>query len=266
MQIAMDEWFNVHFARMRVLATTGSIMTKPLLIMKTGSTVESLIALGEDFEDWFIAGCASPGAEFTVTRLHLGERLPAPETVSGILITGSPANVTDLAEWNYTGANFLRVARELGVPILGVCYGHQLVAWAFGGAVDFNPSGREIGTVDISLDSAATGDPLLGDLPARFKAQTTHVQSVTRLPPGAVHLAASALDDNHAYRLDDSIWCVQFHPEFSERVMREYITQRATALGAEGRSIADLLASVEATPEAAQLLHRFAAYCQQREN
>lgn len=231
------------------------------LILKTGSTVPSLLAQGEDFEDWFIAGCGLPAAQFQVCRLPQGEVPPAPDRLAGILITGSPANLTDLAAWNYVAADYLQAAAERRVPILGVCYGHQLLAWTFGGTVEFNSQGREIGTVTIATTAAAADDALLGALPARFKAQASHVQSVTVLPPGAVRLARNRCDGNHAYRLEEGIWGVQFHPEFSARVVREYITQRADVIAAEGLPVAELLTAIEETQGAAALLRRFADYC-----
>lgn len=240
------------------------MQNRQFLIMKTGSTVSSLLAQGEDFEDWFIAGSGLPAARFAVCSLHLGESLPALDGLCGILITGSPANITENAHWNETGAHYLRTARQQNVPILGVCYGHQLVAWTFGGKVDFNPRGRDIGTAVLTLTPAAVDDLLLGPLAPVCKAQVSHVQAVTTLPPGAVRLATNSLDVNHAYRLDDSIWCVQFHPEFNARIVRTYIEERATEIAKEGLVVEALLSGVEETPEASLVLRRFVALCEAR--
>ena len=237
---------------------------KKFLIIKTGSTIPSLLARGEDFEHWFIAGSNATHAQFQVCHLHLGEALPVIDQVQGIFITGSAAYITDEAAWNFTGATYLRAAREAAVPILGVCYGHQMLAWAFGGEVGFHPAGREIGTVEITCTNAANQDRLFNTLPACFKAQVSHQQSVLRLPPDATLLAANAFDPHHAFRLDESIWGVQFHPEFNMDISRAYIEARADAITREGLQVASLLAQLSESQAAATLLANFTQYCVRR--
>ena len=89
-----------------------------------------------------------------------------------------------------------------GLPLLGICYGHQLLAHALGGEVAYNPAGRESGTVHIDLHPHAQDDPLFSALPLKFTAHATHVQTVARPPEGATVLAVdrpgSAIDTAHA--------------------------------------------------------------------
>lgn len=245
----------------RELNETRANVQKKLLILKTGSTIAPLLARGEDFEHWFIAGTGVPATQFDVCHLHEGGEPPPLEDVAGIIITGSAAYVTDAASWNFTGADYLREAHQCKVPVLGVCYGHQLLAWAFGGSVAFHPRGREIGTVAIETTPAARQDLLFGALPHVFRAQVSHQQAVIELPPGAVRLATNDFDRNHAYRLGDTTWSVQFHPEFSAAIVRAYIEHRADAITAEGIDVQKLLAQLGESREAASLLQRFAHYC-----
>lgn len=239
-------------------------MSKKMLIIKTGSTIAPLLESGEDFEHWFMAASGGPADNYSVCNLHLGEALPDLNQQLGIIVTGSAAYVTDEAAWNFIGADYLRAARQQRIPVLGVCYGHQLLAWTFGGAVDFHQQGREIGTVDITCAKAARQDILFGSLPITFKAQVSHQQSVLELPPDAVHLAGNAFDPNHAFRLDENIWSVQFHPEFNAAIVSAYIEHRAEAIAAEGLDVPGLLAAVAETREARSLLGRFAHYCASR--
>jgi GMP synthase (glutamine-hydrolysing) len=232
-------------------------MRKRILIIKTGNTVNSLLDRGEDFEDWFIAESARVPEEFLVRSLHKNEPLDDLNTIAGIIITGSPAYVTDEASWNFVGADYLRKAHELEIPILGVCYGHQLIAWAFGGKVDFHPKGREIGTVAIELTAAAKGDQLFVGLPEEFFVQVSHQQSVTGLPVNAVRLAANSFEPNQAYRLGSSTWGIQFHPEFSAEIVKEYICARKDAIESEGLKSQSLLEKLQATPYSVNLLRRF---------
>lgn len=232
-------------------------MNKRFLIIKTGSTLPSLLALGEDFEAWFVWEAGLVTDDVVVCSIHLHEKLPDLATVDGIIVTGSPAFLTDFESWNSIAAEYLRSAHAQDIPILGVCYGHQLVAWAFGGTVDFHPRGREIGTVAIELTACGRDDQLFASLPDSFKVQTSHLQSVTKLPAEAVLLAGNDFEPNHAFRIGQSTWGLQFHPEFSEDIIRAYITERREVISEEGMNPDFLLQQIEPTPEAASMLTRF---------
>lgn len=231
------------------------------MIMKTGETLEPLRAGGEDFEDWMRAGLGLDAEAAPALSVHLGQPLPEASTLAGVVITGSPAMLTDGAAWNLVAADWVRDAVARGLPVLGICYGHQLLAHACGGQVDYHPAGREIGTVPVTLTAAAREDVLLAALPECFHAHTSHSQAVLTLPDRAVLLAASAHDAHHAFRIGERAWGVQFHPEFTARVMRTYVQVRQEALREEGFDVDALLRDVVETPAASAILRRFAALC-----
>lgn len=233
-------------------------MTKPLLIMKTGQTLTSLREGGEDFEHWIIRAMGLSASVTTTVAVHEDEELPALADIAGIVVTGSPAMLTDGAPWNLVAAAYLQDAARAALPVLGICYGHQLLAHAFGGQVDYHPEGREIGTVPLRLHDAAQGDPLLAGVPADFAVHTTHSQSVLTLPAVATLLASSAHDKHHCFRIGESAWGVQFHPEFTASVMRTYVLERETELRGEGLAPEELLSEVEETPAATLILRNFA--------
>ncbi|HEU4662873.1 MAG TPA: glutamine amidotransferase, partial [Dokdonella sp.] len=170
------------------------------LIVQTGTTLARVRARHGDFPDWFRRGLGLHRREVDVVRAHAGERLPDPRAYAAAVVTGSPAMVSERLPWSENTAGWLRDAVAQGLPILGVCYGHQLLAHALGGRVDYHARGREIGTVDIERLTAAEGDALLATAPARFAAHASHQQSVLELPDGAVVLARSAHDPHHAVR------------------------------------------------------------------
>ncbi|SMF52084.1 glutamine amidotransferase [Pseudogulbenkiania subflava] len=227
------------------------------LIIKTGSTLPALAEEQGDFEDW-IRRELPDADDWRVVNVVAGETLPPPQHCAAAVITGSPAMVSERAPWSEATAAWLRAAHAARVPLLGICYGHQLLADALGGEVGYHPHGPEAGAVEVERLVAAETDPLLGTLPARFAANVIHWQTVLRLPPGAVPLAGNAFEPHQAFRLG-SAWGVQFHPEFDQHAMRRYLELLHDRLCAAGRDPQALLAQVRPTPEAAGLLARFAA-------
>lgn len=229
-----------------------------LVVLKTGTKPAALAAYRGDYEDWILDGMGWARDAATVVAVHQGETPPAPAHVAGAVITGAAAMVTDGDSWIETTATWLRAAVDAKRPVLGICYGHQLLAHALGGTAGWNPNGVEVGVVEIDLLDAAAGDPLLGGLSATFPACVSHRQSAMRLPAGATLLARSALEPHHAFRFG-SAWGVQFHPEFEAAVMPAYIAGFREVLIEQSRSPDDLLAALRPTPESAELLKRFAA-------
>jgi GMP synthase (glutamine-hydrolysing) len=234
---------------------------KAFVIIKTGSTFSAVRQRFGDFEEWMIEGCGLTAAEVPIIGVMAGEALPSVEDLSGAIITGSPAMVTDRTEWMNTLASWIMRAVENNVPLLGVCFGHQILAQAMGGGVDYHPEGREIGTVEIKLTEEGRRDPLLGHLPEVFTAHVTHAQTVTRLPKNALRLAENPFEIHHAFRLGEDAWGVQFHPEFTADIMHAYVSEHAEALSNQGRDVSALKAAIGPTQAANALLKRFYIYC-----
>ncbi|MEO0650708.1 MAG: glutamine amidotransferase [Planctomycetota bacterium] len=230
-------------------------MNLPILVC--GHTVPPLVPVRGDFPDWFRAGLGLDAARAPAIDLPGGDPLPAPRDCGGVVVTGSPAMVTAGEPWSVAAEGWLAEAHAAGVPILGVCYGHQLLARALGGAVDWNPRGREIGTIEVELTPAADDDPLLQGLERPLVAQASHSQSVSELPPGAVLLGSNTIDPHQAFRLGATTWGVQFHPEFDAEIIRGYIEHRAESLREEGLEPAALSAATRDRAAGATLLRRF---------
>jgi len=226
------------------------------LILETGRPVASMQRHG-GFPHWIRSAAGLARGDAATLDVEAGAALPAHAGWAGVIVTGSGAMVTERRDWSEATAAWLRGAAHAGVPLFGICYGHQLLAHALGGEVGDNPNGREMGTVAIDLLPAAAADPLFAGLPVRFLAQSTHLQSVLRPPGGAIVLARSALDPCNAFRWGEAAWGVQFHPEFGTVHMRGYLQARAEALAKEGRDPARMIAGVAAAPHARQVLRRF---------
>lgn len=233
-------------------------MSRPLIV-KTGETLPQVRQSRGDFDDWIAAGMGLERTEVGVVAVYQGEALPDARIPSCVVVTGSASMVTDREDWSERTADWLLEVVEAGTPLLGICYGHQLLADALGGVVADNPNGRQIGTVSLALEPEAAGDPLFSCLAAGEKLHATHVQSVLELPQGARRLASTALDPNHAFAVGEQVYGLQAHPEFDADVMRRYLEGRRDLLAAERLDADALLAEVCDAPGGARLLRRFAS-------
>jgi GMP synthase (glutamine-hydrolysing) len=236
---------------------------KPFLILETGTPIPPLRRHGS-FGHWIRVAAGLHARQVREVRVSAGEPLPDADDYAGVFVTGSGAMVTERADWSERSAAWLAAAAGAGRPVFGICYGHQLLAHALGGTVDWNPRGREMGTVPLTLRAEAGHDPLFGGLPASFDVHATHLQSVLAPPPQAQVLATSERDDCQAFRWGEAAWGVQFHPEFNAGVMRSYINARSAALADEGSCHRRLLDAVRPAPTARRILHRFVHVAHQR--
>jgi GMP synthase (glutamine-hydrolysing) len=231
---------------------------KKILIIKTGSTHKSMIDKYGDFEKW-MTGSLHPN-EYLVVNVEKGERLPEFAECSGVMVTGSHSMVSDMEDWSEKTAAWIKEYVETGKPLLGICYGHQLLAHALGGKVEYHKDGMEAGTVEILLKDVQD-DALFKDMPKKFPAHAVHSQTVTRLPDGAECLAYNDFEPHHAFRYGRSAWGVQFHPEFSADVMKDYISMSSEKLKSQHKNPDDILKTVRETPQAESLLSRFEEIC-----
>lgn len=231
---------------------------KPVLIIRTGRAPDNIRGRHGDFPHWFRLGAQLQSWQISIVDVAAGETLPPPHKVAGAMITGSAAMVTERLAWSERTAGWIRNAMDAELPLFGVCYGHQLMAHALGGRVDYLPGGREIGTQPIELLDTAATDLLAGTLPPSFRAHTTHEQSVLELPRSSSVLARSARDPHQLLRHGPHAISTQFHPEFNAEVMRAYIRRKHVDMQREGADPRQAFVSVAATPVARRLLRQFA--------
>jgi len=228
-----------------------------IVIIEAGRTYPALASRLGDFSDWMASGLGADHSRLQVIPAFSGALLPAPNTLQGVVISGAHAMVTDASPWMIHLMKWLKELVTASVPVLGICFGHQILAQALGGVVDYHPRGREVGTVEVRLKADVCSDPLFAGMPDSFAAQVFHSQSVRRLPPGATVLAGNDFEPHQAVAYAQRAWGVQFHPEFDARIMRAYIAEEAGTLLDEGFDLSNLLAQVQETPVSAGLLGNF---------
>jgi len=238
---------------------------RPLAIIKVGETFDALRAQRGDFEHWMADGLGDTPLPVVVLDPRRGDTLPPPDQISGAIVSGSHAMVSHRAPWSEATGRWLAQLVAHGTPVLGICFGHQLLADALGGEAGDHPAGMEIGTVEVELRPEAADDALMGGLPACFEAHVVHRQSALRLPDGAVRLAGNAFEPTQAFRIGDNAWGLQFHPEFDAEVMRGYVDHLSDDLRRQGLDPAALRERVAATAAAGGLLGRFARIAEARD-
>jgi len=232
---------------------------KKIFVLKTGSTFPHLSQQLGDFEDWFLDGMGLVLPDVCVADVTRKNALPDYDGIRGVVITGSHAMVTEHHEWSERLAIWLPGLLERKIPVLGVCYGHQLLAYALGGEVGYNPAGKHFGTVEITLNGEGQRDALIGGWGPILGVQVCHNQSVLSLPPGAVRLGGCARDPNQAFRVGSNAWGVQFHPEMRAEMVKSYISTFRQDLTVDGQDPDLLLEACRDTLFGGEILKRFVA-------
>src|SRR5256712_2212510 len=206
-----------------------------ILIVRTGSTALEVQRGHGDYDRWFRNALAAHDLAFDLCDATKAA-IPDASPFAGIIVTGSVKSVLKPEPWMDRLAALLRGAEHLRVPVLAVCFGCQMLARARGGRVVLSPAGWEIGAVEVTLTAAGRLDPLFEGLPSPLPVLATHEDRVEMLPSDGVLLAGNDSAPIQAFRVDESVWGVQFHPEATTGILRELIKLRRERLEAEARA------------------------------
>jgi GMP synthase (glutamine-hydrolysing) len=147
-----------------------------------------------------------------------------PAGVAGIISLGGAmnANADDIAPWLPDERALLADAVAREIPVLGLCLGGQLLAAATGGRVELGEQ-PEIGVVEVERTVAGQHDPVLGALPAdRVVAAHWHQDYITQLPPDATVLLTNATCPVQAFRVGETGYGLQMHPEVTPEVFASW--------------------------------------------
>ena len=140
-------------------------------------------------------------------EIHPYNKIPTlDESVRGVILSGSPSSVRDE---NAPKPNLSGIKGVL--PLLGVCYGAQYLAYAYGGDVAPAPS-REYGRAMLTVNDGE--DALMKGLPSPTQVWMSHGDTIVALPEGYTTIASTEDVANAAYRIEgERTWAIQFHPE-----------------------------------------------------
>lgn len=234
---------------------------KTIYIIKTGTTFPNTLSTHGDFDQWTLDAIGNQMFPIAIIDVENGASLPKTADCGGVIVLGSHAMVTEKLPWSVEIEKWIPELIQHQIPFLGICYGHQLLAQATGGTVGYHEKGKEIGTVNILCTQEKTDDSFMGQTPDQFLGHVTHAQTVLTLPEKAVRLAYNDFEPNHAFRIGKNSWGLQFHPEYTEDIMKVYVENQAEELTAAGKNINDVIAGIQSTPHATHLLKRFCNLC-----
>lgn len=195
-------------------------------ILETGEVSEDLRARHGDYPAMFarLLGAVDPSLDFATVSVVRGEMPAAPDQADGWIVTGSRHGVYDDLPWIDPLKAFLRDCLAACVPVVGVCFGHQILAEAAGGRVEKSPKGWGIGVHDYDV---VRRPGWMRDMPDRFAVGAIHQDQIVAKPDDAVVLATSPFCPYAALAYGDPeqprAISIQPHPEFSADFLDELI-------------------------------------------
>ncbi len=210
----------------------------------------------KDVGQWFIDGVGEADRDFVIWEVQKQDSPPV-ASPSAVYLSGSSASVYDDHPWIGRLGDAVKRWRDQDIPMLGVCFGHQIIAEALGGRVEKNPRGWEVGVEEVELTEAGLADPLFEGLPRRFPVMQSHQDIVVEIPEGAVGLAGNPHSAYQSFSLGERIRTVQFHPEYTPEHIRFLLTPRREMLSLAGVDFQAMLDGIRETPHSRTLLRRF---------
>ena len=200
---------------------------KDILIISCGP---GLKAVRDDYGhaiEWIQSRVDKTKFNFSSIDAYRGE-LPSYTDGDAWIITGSSFSTYEDKEWIVEMEHCINKAVSVGKPILGICFGHQLIAQSLGGKVEKNPKVWDLGSYPMIK---TIKHHLFNEINLDEYFYNSHQDVVTELPEGSKPLAYNQMG-NQAFHIGKWIYGVQFHPEFSHDIIKKYVEVRKS-MGAD---------------------------------
>jgi GMP synthase-like glutamine amidotransferase len=170
--------------------------------------------LPQMFESFFRNCISSCRWQIEVFNVYEGQ-FPESTTLDGLIVTGSRCSVNDALPWILQLDAYLKLCIEDGVPSIGFCFGHQMLAKAIGGRVHRRPCGPNVGLLPVRLQSDLDWLPKTATPTSELIGLFNHSEEVAELPQGAILLAGDCTCQVQAFKYKNIVLGFQFHPEYT---------------------------------------------------
>lgn len=225
-------------------------------ILQTGHAPDALMADSGDYDEMFAHLLSGHGFTFETFPVVDGIFPSGPNTCDGWLITGSRHGVYEAHDWIPPLEALIRDIKSAGLPLIGICFGHQIIAQALGGKVEKFDGGWSIGPQSYEID----GQPMT--------MMAWHQDQVTTPPQGAQIIGSSAFCANAAMLVGDKILTIQPHPEFDEDFVGGLIHKRGRGVVPDAQldHALDTLSTPLDSPAFARMMAQFFAENAEQKN
>jgi GMP synthase (glutamine-hydrolysing) len=226
--------------------------TARLLYLANGPQQQSVARLDDRFQ-----ACGLTPSKFWA---YNGDFPASLDGYQGIFLSGSPHGAYEDIPFIHREHELIRDAAERGIPMLGICFGSQILASALCGRDQvFRRAFCEIGYKDLPLTAEARNDPIAGDLGERVHMFVWHNDEVRANHSDMTILASSDLCPNQIWRWRDApAWGIQGHPEITRDQARVWFEENRARMEADGADVDALKASADEAADAKSMLSRFA--------
>lgn len=195
-------------------------------ILQCGAMPDPVIGTYGDYQELYSAWLSGQGFTFENWKVFEGAFPESPDAADGWLVSGSRFGAYEAHDWIPPLEEFIRASIETARPIVGICFGHQIIAQALGGTVEKFQGGWNVGRQIYDFGGV--------ELPLN----AWHQDQVIDLPEGATRIASSATCLNAAILYGDRALTVQPHPEFGPEIVEILAENEASTVPEELRDSA----------------------------
>lgn len=202
-------------------------------LLKCGSIRSDLVPEHGDYPELFADLFIDAGITVVTYDAEHGELPDSVHECDSWLVSGSVSSAYEPLEWIDRAREFVAAAVAADLPLVAICFGHQLLAQALGGDVSLSERGWGVGLHHYDVVAELPRWPEDLDTPTSLSLLASHQDQVTRLPEAATVLASSHHCPVAAFSVGDRVVAVQAHPEFTPELTARLIEARRDVIGEE---------------------------------